>query len=300
MENKKVFKVILIIGSVFVTFCLIFIAGFWVYRAKFVATELTDDYYGGTFLDSSLSSKGMPESVAPVAEESRSSGEYDYTAEERSIIRSGEISVSVDNIDTTLYSIDVVRGKYNALLTNLNDSGKGRDRIVSLTIKVEESKFEEIYNEFKELEGEFEGSSIYESDVTDTVVDLEARLKNYKGVETQFLSILETAESIEDTLAVYKELNDVRLNIERVQGELDNIGKQTEYSYIYITLSQSSTGSEIADEEWKPAGIFRDATRALVGFAKFIGSALIWVVVFIPVIALIVVPVVLVQKKSKK
>ena len=114
------------------------------------------------------------------------------------------------------------------------------------------------------------------------------------------MSILETAKSVEDTLSVYRELNAVRLNIEMIQAQLENIGKQTEYSYIYVNISQSSTGLDVSEEAWRPLGVFKDAIRSLVSFVKFFGSALIWVVVFVPVIALVVVPVVLIQKRVKK
>ena len=76
--------------------------------------------------------------------------------------------------------------------------------------------------------------------------------------------------------------------------------KQTDYSTVQITITQSSTGSSLTDEDWRPIGILKDASRALVSFAKFLGTAVIWVLVFSPVVAAVVIPVVLIQKKAKK
>ena len=222
------------------------------------------------------------------------------STESRSVMRSGNIEVAVDDIDKTLDEITDIRELYAATINDLSDYGKGKDRVVFLTIKVEEDKFESLYRSLKELQGEYKGSSIGESDVTDMVVDLEARLKNYRSVETQLQSILESAKTVEETLAVYKELNEVRYNIERTEAELKGIENQTKYSYITMNISQTKTGAEIVEEEWKPVGIFREALSALVNFAKFVGSGIIWLVVFVPVIVLIVGPVILIQKKRKK
>jgi hypothetical protein len=76
--------------------------------------------------------------------------------------------------------------------------------------------------------------------------------------------------------------------------------RQTDYSIVQITITQSSTGSSLTDEEWRPLGILKDASRALVDLAKFLGTAIIWVLVFSPLIAAVVIPVVIIQKRAKK
>lgn len=223
-----------------------------------------------------------------------------FDLEDRSLIKTGNISLAVEDIDATLDEIDSIESEYDAMKISLNDYGKGINRGVNVTIKVVEDQFEELYADLKEIEGEYESSSISVSDVTETVTDLQARLRNYRSVESQYLSILESAEDVEDTLAVYKELNQVRLEIERVETQLKSLENQTDYSYIYLQISQSSVGAELEDEEWKPAGVFKEAARALVNFAKLIGNILIWIVVFSPVIAIMVVPIVLLKKRAKK
>ena len=132
-----------------------------------------------------------------------------YEGEERSLTKTGEISVAVDDIDESLGEVRKIGKKYGAMVMNLDDLGKGVSRRVDVTIKVEQSRFEVLYENLKELEGEFTTSSIAVSDVTERVLDLEARLKNYKSVEAQYLKILEKANTVEETLAVYKELNQV-------------------------------------------------------------------------------------------
>ena len=216
------------------------------------------------------------------------------------IIKTASMSMAADDIDITLTSIQDLETEYDASSTNLQDSGKGADRYVYLTIKVEESKFEELYNKLRALPGEFSYSSIGSSDVTESVTDLQSRLLNLQKLETQYNEILKSATTVDDILAVQKELATTRTDIEAIQTQLKNIDNQTSYSYITITISQSSTGTQLSDNEWRPIGILKEAGRTLVGFAKFLGTGLIYVLVFSPVIAAVVVPVVLILKKTKK
>ncbi|MHC1716464.1 MAG: DUF4349 domain-containing protein [Candidatus Dojkabacteria bacterium] len=301
MDSNKILKIVIItICSLFSLF-VILVAGLWIYKERSSSLTSSDaisnDMYG--LLGDGYS--GRSDSDIPV-DATKEQTPTSQASEEESlnVIRNGYIGIAVDDIDATLESISKVQEKFDATYTSLNDTGKGKTRMVSMLIKVKETDFDKIYAELKGLEGEYLSSSISENDVTEMVKDLNARLKNYKGVETQFLEILKTAKSVEDTLAVYKELNEVRMNIETVETDLKNIGTQTDYSYISMSVSQSSAGAELTDNEWKPLGVLKDASRALVSFAKFFVSALIWFVVFIPVVALVVVPVIIIQKRSNK
>ncbi len=216
------------------------------------------------------------------------------------VIKTAYISMSADDMNATNASIQSLETEYNAETTSSQDSGQGADRYINITIKVEQVKFEEFYNELKALSGEFTYSSTSTTDVTETVEDLQARLNNLQSLETQLSDVLKQAETVTDILAVQKELSTTRTQIEELQTQIKNLNNQTSYSYITISISQSATGSELSDEEWKPFGVLKEAGRALVSFAKFLGTGLIYVLVFSPVIAAVVVPVIIIQKKAKK
>lgn len=248
-------------------------------------------------VDGGLTPEELPNSSGKVTD---SVGQAESRESALKVIRIGNISISVDDIDATIGQVNTTLEKYKGETLGMQDSGKGKDRIVSLTLRVKEVDFDTFYQELKDLDGEYEYSTISSSDVTETVLDMEARLKNLKSVETQYLAILKKATTVSDTLAVQRELTTVRSEIEYLESSLDNMEKQTDYSTVQITITQSSTGSSLTDEDWRPIGILKDASRALVSFAKFLGTAVIWVLVFSPVVAAVVIPVVLIQKRAKK
>lgn len=292
---KKGLKIGLIIGASILVLIGIAIAIFYPRYVEY-KNELA-------YRDAELS--GTLDSVAPdmgVAEESQVSsnaGEAESDAD-REIVRNGTIVVSVDDIDATIASVKSIQGEYVGEITYMEDTGKGKERVVIISLKVEESKFDDMYNRIKELDGEFTYSAISANDVTETVVDLEAQLKNLKSVETQYLRILQDADTVKDTLLVYEQLNIVRGQIESIEASLEYWSRQTDYSTVYMTITQSSAGALLSDEEWEPLGILKDAGRAVVSFVKFIGTGLIWIIVFSPIIAAVVVPVIIIQRKKRK
>jgi hypothetical protein len=237
------------------------------------------------------------------SEMAKSSVTEDSTVQESSedkIMKTGSVSVEVRDIPESLTSVRTLVGKYGGKVVSETDSGDGRDRSVYMTIRVDEDKYLDVYNELKELDGKLLNSSSNEEDVTQEYVDLQARLKNLQNTEEQLTEILNTAETVEDTLAVYTQLSNIRGQIESLQANIKYLDEKTDYSTISLAISQSLTGINVDEDKWEPVGIFKEAVSALVGFVKGLGSVAIWVLVFSPIIVIPVFVFVTLKKKLKK
>lgn len=226
-------------------------------------------------------------------------GDALYNNEEGSKVqKTGTVNFLVVDIDESVENLNGVNSRYEAQITNINDSGRGNDRYVQLTIKVPVKSFESYYNELREMDGEVIFANVGTNDLTERYIDITSRLENLRKVETQLVGILEGAESVQDILAVQKELNTVRGDIESYEAQKRYFDSQTDYSYITITFSIDKEGLNISDEPWKPVGEFRVALNALVSVLKGLVNIGIWVLVFSPAI-LIPVGIVLLLSKRK-
>ncbi|KKP63905.1 MAG: hypothetical protein UR61_C0060G0004 [candidate division WS6 bacterium GW2011_GWE1_34_7] len=251
-----------------------------------------DDYY-------STDSLYAPDYLAEVPAMDRE--EMVNTADGSKIQKSGTVSFLVENIDTSVESTKLINTKYSAQITNIYDYGRGNDRVVSITVKVPVTDFEKYYEEVREIEGEVTYANISTLDVTEEYIDITSRLKNLRSVEEQLVGILQKAENVTDTLAVQRELNTVRGEIESYEQRKRYFDSQTDYSYISISFSIDKTGLNISDEEWKPFGEFRAALNALLSLLKGFVNATIWMLVFSPIV-LVPVGIVLyiVKRKNQK
>ena len=89
--------------------------------------------------------------------------------------------------------------------------------------------------EIRQLGLRVENERLDAQDVTKQYVDQEARLRNLRAGEAQYLSILKHASTVSDTLEVAK-LNEVRGEIEQQQAEFDALSKQVETVAITVSL----------------------------------------------------------------
>jgi len=214
--------------------------------------------------------------------------------------KTGTVTFLVNDIDTAVDSLESINTKYLGEVTNIYDYGRGNDRVVQLTIKVPVDSFEKYYEDLKTLDGELFYANIGTNDLTEQYIDITSRLENLKSVETQLAEILKSATSVTDILAVQKELNVVRGDIESYEAQKRYFDNQTDYSYISLTFNIDKEGLNISDEPWKPGGEFRAALNALVSVLKGLVNTTIWALVFSPIVLIPVGIVLFVVKRKKK
>lgn len=290
--SKKT-KLILIISSVFGN--LILLGAIFLSLDAYRSASQNSDYGEETV---SYDTDDF-ESVAPTASGLKlEAAEEDIDSDDK-VIKTGYISIEAKDIPGILKSVLGVVNTYGGKVISESDSGEGSDRRVRMDIKVSEEDYLDAYNDLKALDGKLIYSSSSQQDVTEEYVDLLARLKNLESAEKQLTEILKTAESVEDTLAVYTELTSIRGQIESLEGRIKYLNNQTDFSTISLNISQSSTGISIDEEKWEPLGILKTAGSALVGFIIILANLLIWIVVFSPIV-LVPVGIFWVLKKKKK
>jgi hypothetical protein len=225
---------------------------------------------------------------------------YDEANTESKIRKSGSINLTVENLEEANDEVLDILDNYNGSVVSSNESGVGNSKSISITLKVPVEYFEDLFEGVKDIEGEVDYASYYTDDVTQEYTDLQSRLKNLKATETQLVKILETADTVEDTLSVYKELSSTRSQIEVLEGQIKYLDNQVDYSYLTVYLSLSDVGKEVKDEKWEPFGVVKSAFSALVDFGIGIVDMLIWVIVFSPVILKPIAILLLIIQKRKK
>jgi hypothetical protein len=198
------------------------------------------------------------------------------------IIREGEIQirVPVGEFDAAWNRIRVVAANAGGYLSNaamgIDESVEGPQLAQgSATIRVPVDQFDAVLDRLGGV-GERLSLSVSSTDVSEEYFDLEARLRHWKVTEAFHLSLMEKAVTVADALKVQSELDQVQLEIERIQGRLNFLSDRTAYSTITVNLSEGS-GSEVTTGENEPSRIARiwsDARGALLDAFGFILVAL--------------------------
>ncbi|HEX7068761.1 MAG TPA: DUF4349 domain-containing protein [Candidatus Limnocylindria bacterium] len=208
---------------------------------------------------------------------------------EQRIIKTGQVTLEVDNVASTLGE---VRSLADALGGYVGGSQAGTlEESATLTLRVPAARFEELLGRLHELESvKVMGESTTEQDVTREIVDLDARIRNLEASEASYRALLERAERIEDILSVQSRLDEVRGQIEQLRGQLQTIEGQADLSTLTVTLIPRGEPVQAVQATWDPGAQLESAVAALVGFGQGVLDALIWfVIVWIPILLLLAV-----------
>jgi Domain of unknown function (DUF4349) len=151
----------------------------------------------------------------------------------------------------------------------------------SLAIRVPTKKFDEVRTQILALALHVDGENTDAQDVTRQYVDEDARLRNLRAQEQQYLGILRKAATVKDTLEVSEKINDVRQEIEEKQAEFEALSKQVATVAINIAL-RAEADEQVFGLHWRPLYQLKFAAReGLDGLGSYVAS-MTSVVFFLP------------------
>jgi len=175
--------------------------------------------------------------------------------------------------------------------SSFSNSDDPQRRRAMLTLRVPVAQFDEVLAALRSLDGApVRNESSQSTEVTEQYTDLQSRLRNLERVESQYLELLARASTVQDILAVQDRLNNVRLEIEQVQGQIQVLDDLVAMASVDVTLvplargdygGPKSFGEAFADA-WEAA---IEAFRYTVSAAAVVAVAAIWLA--IPALAVV-------------
>ncbi|MGQ9476267.1 MAG: DUF4349 domain-containing protein [Actinomycetota bacterium] len=200
------------------------------------------------------------------------SREQAYPADEARTSALPEVQVRV--IKSGLVKMETEKGGYAgiredavALVTSaggyVQDESSSRDGKglvhATLILRFPAEAFDRAMTDISAL-GEVVSTQVNTSDVSAEYVDLEARLRHLQAEEAFYLSLIGNARTVQEMISIREHLSSVQLEKERVQGRMNFLDRQVEYST--LTLSVDEVGPGEGGGFWDSVG------RALRAFAR--------------------------------
>lgn len=200
-----------------------------------------------------------------------------------SIVQTASLALTVprDEFDATIQQARSIAAGFGGFVVSSTASQGDEQRLVrgSLVVRVPEPVYARAMDQLSGL-GTVQAREETGQDVSQELVDLEARIRHLEAVEARLLTFLDQAETVNAALSVQSELNRVQLELEQARGRLDYLDDQV--AYATISLEVSERGPEAAEGGGGgPWGIV-DAWRAAgTGFVTVVG----WIFVIFATIA---------------
>lgn len=191
------------------------------------------------------------------------------------------IEVGDGSLNEAFAEVERLAGRYRGFIHESSTSSF-RGRSGRVTIRVPSPVFESAVAELKSL-GRVESQSVEGVDVTADFVDLGSRLRNWEAQERVLLRLMSEANTINESLQVQRELQDVQLEIESIRGQLRVLRDQTDLATISMTLHEPGAA---AGTDPKEKGAWE---RALAAAGEVLEAMLLGLGYLVPIFAALLV-----------
>lgn len=158
---------------------------------------------------------------------------------QRKIIYTARLDVVVEQFDPVPAQVEQLAQAHGAFISNSSiDTASGRPRSGTWTIRVPVGRYAQLLQAADEL-GELQRRTEDSQEVTAEYFDVQTRLRNKEREEERLLEHLASATgTLEEILAVEKELARVRTESEQLAGRLRMLNDLTSLSTVTIHVSE--------------------------------------------------------------
>ncbi len=205
------------------------------------------------------------------------------------LIRTADLSLRLESIDKMVVQVRrIVQAKQGDIYNFQDDrpQGNGEHRQATLVLKVPSVALDETLTEIVKL-GRVENQSIKSEDVTQQLVDTDARLKNLRQQEDLTRKIMDRSGSVKDILAVSQQLSEIREQIEQLDASVKNLRQQVGYSTINLKVEEVQSGNAGGDGFGVQVGeTWKNSTHSAGSLATNLVLTLLWLLPFTPFMAI--------------
>ena len=258
-------------------------------------------------------SRNMGMGVSEMALDSVSSGSFkaarvpSYEAApqpgitDRKVITRSAMSLQVKDVREVMDNIKLKVRELEGYVVDTNVTTPEFGEEGSIVIRIPANDLDDTLAYFRELSIKVVSENISGSDITDEYMDVEKRIDRLENTKARFEEILDKAEKVEDILRVQREIFNLQDQIDNYKGQLKYMEGASSTTLIRIYLSTDELGLPYAPSQaWRPAVVFKQASRSLLLNLVKVGNAAIWGLVYLPIIALAAFVYILVKRVRAK
>ena len=207
---------------------------------------------------------------------------------ERQLIKEGSLDFETPDIMETRQHIETLVQKYKAYISQEDERTTASRIYQDITVRIPKTHFDSFLSELSGDIKKFDNKSVTVQDVTEEFVDITARLSVKKETEQGYLRLLNQAKTIKDILDIQNELQDIRSDIESIEGRLRYLKNSVNFSTLHISMYQQIEAASETGSVFMP--IWDAIKGGLHAFAAVIIALLYgWVFIALGIAAMIII-----------
>ena len=153
----------------------------------------------------------------------------------RQLIVESWVGLEVDDIDAAVRHVETIAAQRGGWVESAEIYGEAGYRSASVQLRVPADHLDNILDTLRGL-GRVTDEGVSSTDVTERLIDNEARLSAWHAQEARLVTLLENAPTVEDIIQIEQRIAQVRSDIEYVEATQRNLTNRVATSLITVNL----------------------------------------------------------------
>ena len=153
----------------------------------------------------------------------------------RQLIVEAWISLEVDEIDAVARHVATLAAQRGGWIESADIVGEAGYRTATINVRVPADRVNDAMDTLRAM-GRVTDEGVSSTDVTDQLIDIEARMGAWLVQEERLIVLLENASTVEDVIDIERRISEVREDIERVAATQRNLENRVAASLIRVNL----------------------------------------------------------------
>ncbi len=158
----------------------------------------------------------------------------DADHQNRQNIKNGRLEIEVESITTATQSLRTIISNEKGYIYSSNNQS---EREVFFITRIPPEKLESVITSASSL-GKVTSKTISTQDITDEMIDIDAKIKNLTALRDRFRDLLTRATKISEIIEVERELNRVQTELDSIEGRYNALKSQAAMSTLEIRIKQ--------------------------------------------------------------
>ena len=176
-----------------------------------------------------------PEQASPASDDGSSNTGQLPAQSGRQLIVEGRLRLEVDDIDGAVRQLETLAGQLGGWVESAEVAGDGGFRSAFVNVRVPADRFDDAMQTLRGL-GHVTVEGVSSEDVTDRLIDNDARLEAWTVQEKRLVVLLENAATVEDVIDIERRISEVRADIERLAATQRSLQNRVSASLIRVSL----------------------------------------------------------------
>jgi hypothetical protein len=211
----------------------------------------------------------------------------------QALVRTGRVALTVENVSTTERELTrVVRdagGFVSSSRVRRDDREEGTVVTGRLVVRVPAENFSTAFARI-ERAGEVRASNTSTRDVSEQLVDIEARLENLRAQRERLRGLYAQANDTEALLAIQERLSEVQSRIERLEAHRQSLRRQVALSTIVIDLAEVGQADD-RSREWYDTGVLAAVLDSFGGVGTVLRAIVVGLAYVLPYLLVFGIPI---------